>query len=60
MLLFDGLVRSLLLGHDPTREEAPEGEHYVHLHRFENSQWEGKYLAGVQRLVERQDSYSLF
>jgi len=41
-------------------EEAPEGECYAHIHRFENSQWVGKYLAEVQRLVERQDSYSLF
>jgi len=41
-------------------EEVPESEYCAHLRRFENSQWVGKYLAGVRRLVESQDSYSLF
>jgi len=41
---------------DSTREEPPEGEYYAHLHCFENSQWVGRYLARVQRLVKRQDS----
>jgi len=41
-------------------EEPPEGEFYAHLPRFESSQWVGKYLAGVRRLVKRQDSYNLF
>ena len=33
------------------REEAPEGIHFALLHCLKNSQWEGKYLAGVQRLA---------
>jgi len=28
------------------REEPPKGERHAHLHRFKNSQWKGKYLAG--------------
>ena len=41
-------------------EEPPEGEYHTHLRRFENSQWVGRYLVGVRRLVERQYSYCLF
>ena len=41
-------------------EEAPEGVHFTHLCRFENTHWKGKYLAWVRRMVGRQDSYSLF
>ena len=41
-------------------EEPPEGVCFAHLRCFENSQWEGKYVTGVQRLVEHQDSCSLF
>ena len=41
-------------------EEPLEGICDAHLCRFENSHWEGTYLAGIQRLVDRQDSYNLF
>ena len=41
-------------------EEALEGECHANLRRFENSQWVGQYLMGVQRMVSYKDSYSLF
>ena len=41
-------------------EEPPEGDYHAHIHYFENPQWIGTYLARVRRLVECQDSYSLF
>ena len=41
-------------------EEAPESVRLAHLCLIENSHWEGKYLVGVRRMVDCQDSYSLF
>ena len=41
-------------------EEAPKSSRFAHLHHFENSQWEVKYLVGVHRLFECHDLYSLF
>jgi len=40
--------------------EPPEDIHFAHLNHFENSQWERKYVARVQRLVHCYDTCSLF
>jgi len=41
-------------------KEPPEGKCYAHLFHFENSQWMGQYLAGVQSMVSFKELYNLF
>ena len=40
-------------------EKPPEGIRFAHLRRFENSQWERKYVSRVRRLIHHYDVYSL-
>ena len=41
-------------------EEPPDGVRFAHLHLFEGSQWLRTYIAGVQKLIRRYDTYSLY
>ena len=55
--LSDGVVHTPLPSLIRPEEAPPEGEYF---RRFENFQWAGQYLEGVQKMVSFKDSYSLF
>ena len=44
----------------PSTGRMPEGVRFANLRRFENFEWEQKYVEGVQKLIHRYDVYSFF
>ena len=57
---FNGMVRAALSCHYPTWGRAIESVRFVHLHRFEGSQWLQTYITGVRKLVHHYDAYILY